>query len=214
MKKFKIKYCDLFWLFILSSWFGVILEGFYCLIKFGKWESHVVSIFGHFCIIYGFGTVLYYISCNLCHKLNIFLKFLIYAVVGTFVELMCGLLLDYGLGMYAWSYANSFMNYHGYICLFMFIVWGLFGLLFEYFLPLVNKLLGKLHHKIFSYIVPFFTTFMILNLVFTGICIYRWSLRHKNIQSHNSFERYIDKKYNDDYMAKRFMEWHFNDEKN
>lgn len=212
MKKRKIKYSDLFWLFIAASLFGVLIEGLYCLIKFGKWESHVVSIYGHFCIIYGVGVVFYYVFCNLFKDKNIFLKFFIYAFLGTFVELICGLLLDYGLGMRAWSYANSFMNYKGYICLFMFVVWGMFGIFFELCIPYINKCLKVTYNKIFKIILPIFTIFMIYNLTFTGICIYRWSSRHKGINAHNKIERYIDKKYDDKYMSKRFMEWYFIDE--
>lgn len=212
-KKNKIKYSDLFWLFIAASWFGVLIEGLYCLVKFGKWESHVVSIFGHFCIIYGVGVVFYYIFCSYFNKKNLFLQFFIYAFLGTFVELVCGILLDYGLGMRAWSYANSFLNYRGYICLFMFIIWGLFGILFEQFIPLIRKGLAFTKYKIFKIILPIFTIFMILNLSFTALCIYRWSERHKGLNPSNGIEKYIDKKYNDKYMSNRFMEWHFNDEK-
>ena len=213
MDEKKIKYSDLFWLFIAASWFGVIIEGLYCLIKFGKWESHVVSIYGHFCIIYGVGVVFYYIFCNLFNKKNLLLKFFVYAFLGTFVELVCGILLDYGLGMYAWSYSNSFMNFHGYICLFMFIVWGLFGVLFEHFTPLIQRGLKITYNKVFDFILPFFTAFMILNLLFTCLCICRWSERHKGFKPSNKIEKYVDNKYDDAYMSKRFMEWHFNDEK-
>ena len=209
--KEKITYSDLFWLFIAASWFGVIIEGLYCLLKFGKWESHVVSIYGHFCVIYGVGVVFYYVFCNIFKKKNIFFQFVVYAFLGTFVELVAGIILDYVLGMRAWSYANSFLNYRGYICLFMFIIWGIFGILFEQFIPLIRKGLTITKNKMFKLILPIFTVFMIFNLTFTSICIYRWSERHKNIKPSNKLEKYIDKKYDDEYMSKRFMEWYFID---
>ncbi len=212
-EKSKITYSDLFWLFIAASYFGLIIEGFYCLIKFGKWESHVVSIYGHFCIIYGVGVVFYYIFCNYFKKKNIFLQFIIYAFLGTFVELVCGILLDFGLGMRAWSYENSFLNYRGYICLFMFIVWGLFGIVFEQFIPLIKKCLKITYNKFFKIILPIFTIFMIFNLLFTSICIYRWSERHRELKPSNRLEKYIDRKYDDKYMSNRFMEWYFIDQK-
>ena len=213
MSENKIRYSDLFWLFIAASWFGVILEGLYCLFKFGKWESHVVSIYGHFCIIYGVGVIFYYIFCNIFKNENIFLKFFTYASLGTFVELVCGLLLDYGLGMRAWSYENSFLNFHGYICFFMFVIWGLFGLGFEKIIPLLKKGLKITEHKVFKIILPFFTIFMVINLSFTSLCIIRWSQRHNNKSPHNFVDTYIDKKYDDKYMSKRFMEWYFIDDK-
>ena len=116
MKESKISFKDCFWLFIFASWIGVILEGLYCFFRFGVWETHVVSVYGHFCIIYGFGVVFYYVFNHFFHEKNIIIKFCAYAFLGTFIELICGLLLKYGLNMMAWSYENCFLNFMGLIC--------------------------------------------------------------------------------------------------
>lgn len=208
----KIKYSDLFWLFIFASWFGVLLEGFYCLIKFGKWESHVVSVYGHFCIIYGVGIVFYYSLSHLIKKYNVILRFIIYAFLGTFIELICGLLLKCGLNMMAWSYSNCFLNFMGLICFRMFIIWGILGFVFEITNKYTDKFVRFTRKKVFNIIVPIFTLFMIINLSITTVAIVRWANRHNyNSKPSNKFERYIDKKYNDNYMEKRFMEWFFID---
>ena len=167
-KKFSIKFTDLFWLFIIASYVGLIMEGFYCLIKFGKWENHVVSIYGHFCVLYGFGVAFYYVFSKLFKDNKLWLRYIVYACLGTFVELVAGLLLEFGLGMYAWSYSNSFLNFRGHICLFMFLIWGIIGLLFEKCDPYIDKLLKIVHNKVCRIITPFFIVFMVLNLTFTG----------------------------------------------
>ncbi len=209
-KEVDIKYSDLFWLFILASYAGLLLEGFYCLIKFGKWESHVVSVYGHFCIIYGVGIVFYYLVSHYIKKFNIFLRFLIYACLGTLIELLCGLLLKYGLNMMAWSYGNCFLNFMGLICLRMFFIWGILGFIFEKTNKYTEKFLKLTRNKIFNIIVPIFTIFMIFNLTITAFAIVRWADRHNNYSKpSNKFERYLDKKYNDKYMENRFIEWYF-----
>ena len=209
-KEVDIKYSDLFWLFILASYAGLLLEGFYCLIKFGKWESHVVSVYGHFCIIYGVGIVFYYLVSHYIKKFNIFLRFLIYACLGTLIELLCGLLLKYGLNMMAWSYSNCYLNFMGLICLRMFFIWGILGFIFEKTNKYTEKFLKLTRNKIFNVIVPIFTIFMIFNLTITAFAIVRWSERHNNHSNpSNKFERYLDKKYNDKYMENRFIEWYF-----
>ena len=209
-KEVDIKYSDLFWLFILASYAGLLLEGFYCLIKFGKWESHVVSVYGHFCIIYGVGIVFYYLVSHYIKKFNIFLRFLIYACLGTLIELLCGLLLKYGLNMMAWSYSNCFFNFMGLICLRMFFIWGILGFVFEKTNKYTEKFLKLTRNKIFNVIVLIFTIFMIFNLTITAFAIVRWSERHNNLSNpSNKFERYLDKKYNDKYMENRFVEWYF-----
>lgn len=41
-----IAYENMFWLFMIGSVLGVILEGIWCLIRTGHWETHVVSMWG------------------------------------------------------------------------------------------------------------------------------------------------------------------------
>ena len=43
-----IQYADLFWLFILGSLLGVILEGLFCLVKYGHWETHGLDACGSY----------------------------------------------------------------------------------------------------------------------------------------------------------------------
>ena len=213
-KEVDIKYSDLFWLFIIASWAGLLLEGFYCLLKFGKWENHVVSVYGHFCIIYGVGIVFYYTLTHYIKKYNVFLRFFLYAFLGTFIELICGLLLKYGLNMMAWSYENCFLNFMGLICFRMFIIWGILGFVFEKTNKYTDKFVRLTRKKVFNFIVPFFTIFMIFNLSITTVAIIRWSHRHNyGSKPSNAFTKYIDKKYNDKYMQKRFIEWYFIDDK-
>ena len=56
----KITYDKLFWLFMAGSLMGVLIEGLFCLIRKGQWESHVVTVFGPFNALYGAGAVLFF----------------------------------------------------------------------------------------------------------------------------------------------------------
>ena len=50
-----------FWLYMIGNILGFLMEGFWCKLKYGKWESHVVSMIGPFCLIYGFGAAIFYL---------------------------------------------------------------------------------------------------------------------------------------------------------
>ena len=94
----------------------------------------------------------------------------------------------------------------------MFIIWGILGFVFEITNKYTDKFVRFTRKKVFNIIVPIFTLFMIINLSITTVAIVRWANRHNNnSKPSNKFERYIDKKYNDNYMEKRFMEWFFID---
>ena len=208
----RVSYGICFWLFMISNIAGLLIEGFYTLAVLGKWESHVVTMWGPFCLLYGFGTVGFYLMAAALYGKGYLLEFIGYALVGDVLELIGGFLLEFGLGMRAWDYTGYFMNYRGYICLVMTIVWGAIGFAFARFCPLISKGLSHYEHGIYRTIIIILSVFMLVNMIFTGICIFRWSRRHQGIKPSSSFEEFLDRKYDDDYMANRFMDWWFLDQ--
>lgn len=67
-------------------------------------ETHVVSVLAPYNILYGFGAVLFYIGAvKLQHK-SIAVQVAIMTAFATTLELLCGLILWYGLGMRAWVF--------------------------------------------------------------------------------------------------------------
>ena len=128
MKKDGVTYCNMFWLFMFGNVLGVLLEGTWCRLVFGHWETHVATIWGPFSLIYGVGAVMFYISGEKIRSTGykgVVARFCSIAIVATVFELACGLLLEYGMGMKAWDYSKSFMNYKGLICLKMTLLWDL-----------------------------------------------------------------------------------------
>ena len=126
MKKDGVTYCNMFWLFMFGNVLGVLLEGTWCRLIFGHWETHVATIWGPFSLIYGVGAVMFYISGEKIRSTGykgVVARFCSIAIVATVFELACGLLLEYGMDMKAWDYSKSFINYKGLICLKMTLLW-------------------------------------------------------------------------------------------
>lgn len=211
-KENRITYSKLFWLFIMGSLLGVLLEGVFCLFCYGHWETHVVSVWGHFCIIYGFGASGIYAGSVLMERKNTLTKFVTFAVIATVVEYLCGALLKYALDMKAWDYHGKFLNIDGIICLQMTFVWGLLGVLFsKYAVSPLEKLFAKMNGKGCKVACVCLSVFMAVNLAVTSTVILRWSERHHGAEPKSKIGIYIDDVYNDDVMEKRFVEWKFLD---
>lgn len=208
-KNKRITYPKIFWLFIIGSLAGIPMEGFWCLIKNGRWETHVVTVWEPLCIIYGFGMAGCYIASVLLDKKSIVLKFVTFSVVGSTVELICGLVLEYGLGMRAWDYSNSFMNLKGHISIGMTFVWGVFGLAFSLTIQFLDKILSILDRKLFKILCIFMSVFLAIDLAVSSVCFIRWSERHNGVLPSNQFEQVIDDTYDDAFMKNRFCEWEF-----
>ena len=205
----KNAYSGLLWLFALGSLLGVVLEGNFCLVRYGRWETHVVSVWGPFCILYGFGIVGFYLCSTILKQKKWWVQFLIYCGVGFAIELICGCILEFGLRMRAWDYSEHFMNIRGHVSLKMTIVWGIAGIGFSKIAPYIDKLLKKTEKRVWKNLSLVFTVFMLVNLIVTTAAVVRWKERHINVPAKNRFERLLDEKYNDSFMAERFCEWRF-----
>lgn len=172
--KAEITYEKLFWLFMAGSVVGVIMEGTFCVLTKGRWESHVLTLVGQFNALYGAGAVLFYSAIALMNKRKTVTKIAVITVVATVLELFCGLLAD-GIGMKAWDYSNSFLNYRGMICLTFTLGWGLAGFVFCLFFEKIDRALSKLQSKKWNIACIVLSVFMAINLSLTAVTILRWS---------------------------------------
>lgn len=208
-------YSNMFWLFMIGNILGVILEGIWCVIRNGRWETHVVTIWGPFCLIYGVGAVGGYLASALLSDKKILTRFAAFAAIGTVVEYVSSMLLEYGLHMRAWDYSSHFGNIAGRVSLQMALIWGVLGVIFSYFLvPLLQKLFGLLQGRLWKTVTVCMTVFMSINITLTAICLVRWKNRHEGVSPRNYMETFIDESYPDHKMEERFCEWSFLDTEN
>ena len=68
-------YATLLWLFVIGSAVGFVLEGLWCVLRTGRWESHSATIWGPFCIIYGVGAVAVYLLSAFLKNRGVLLQF-------------------------------------------------------------------------------------------------------------------------------------------
>lgn len=208
-----ITFQNMFWLFISASMIGVILEGFWCLIRSGRWETHVVSVWGPFCIIYGIGAVGFFIGSAYLNNKKLYVQFLVFALIANIIEYLCGWVLEYGLHMKAWDYSSHFLNIRGYISLKMTLIWGMLGIGFSRIaVPFTIQIFEKMQTKAWRISCMIFAVFMAINLIVTSICLIRWKNRHEGRLPVSEIGRWIDENYDDYKMERRFCEWHFIDE--
>lgn len=206
-------YSNLFWLFMLGNVLGVVLEGGWCLTRYGHWETHVVTIWGPFCLIYGIGAVGFYIVSVLLSNKKMLTQFIAFALIGTVVEYASSALLEYGLHMRAWDYSSHFGNIAGRVSLQMALIWGALGVMFAWLaVPLLRKLFGLLQGKQWRTAAACVTVFMIVNITLTAVCLVHWKDRHEGVPPRNNVETFIDETYPDHKMEARFCEWSFLDE--
>ena len=83
-----------FWIFILGSLAGYILEMIVAFVQNGYFESRQGVIYGPFTPVYGIGAVLYYLFFKKLKTRNRVKVFFITMVLGGMVEYLCSLLQE------------------------------------------------------------------------------------------------------------------------
>lgn len=139
----------LFFYFFLASVCGFLWEVLLFFIKEGHFRNRGF-LYGPWLPVYGTGAVLIYILLSRLrhHPVKAFVYSLL---IGTSLELIIGLTLDYFWGLRYWDYSGSPLNFRGYICLISALGIGIAGALWICLLsPHLEKLWFHMPEKIRS----------------------------------------------------------------
>jgi len=196
-----IKY---FWIYIITSFIGFIIETIWCYIRNKKIESRKGLIYEPIIPIYGIaGTLLVLISRNFNLNTNKEIFFVGF-FVSMIVEFLSSLFQEKLLSTKSWDYSDFPLNVNGRINLLYLLLFG-FVTLFLYdiiLLPIVEYIFNlKLNNK-FKIITLLLLLFNVFDSIISFIAVYRMKERKKENIKSNKFWDIIDSKYTDEYLKK------------
>lgn len=194
-------FSKLFWLFVIGSFFGTVLETFYALIFEGHFEVRVGMVTGPFIPVYGGGAVLITLCLYKLYKINSFIVFLASAFIGAAFEFFCSYFQEMILGTISWDYSDTPFNIDGRTNLAYAIVWGILGLFWlRYIYPFISRFIEKIPKKTGKPITIILLIFMIISGILTNVAIARKTRRAENIPPKTAIGAFCDKVFTDDYM--------------
>lgn len=206
-----LSFAVLLWLFIAGSLLGFVAEGVFHLIRKGTWAFRVGTLWGPFCVLYGFGVVaMHLVALSIRHKKPL-RQFLVFALTGSAVELLAGLFQKSVFGTQSWNYASHAINLGGYISLRMTLIWGLAGIALMYgVLPFLLSAFNRLQLARRTCLCRAAATFMAVNLLATTCALLRWQERVIAASpASNAVEAYMDVRWPDERMQARFPNMEF-----
>ncbi len=174
----KVELKKYFIYFMMYAIIGWIYEVFLEVVVY-KWGfSNRGVLFGPYCVVYGFGALIFIFTLNSIMKykgskiFNIFkplIIFLLCALIATFIELTASYLLDFLTGSWPWqTYVDYNYNFQARIALSPSIRFGLGGLLFLYVIqPLFEKILFKVGRESLNVVFYIFGLTLIIDVMFT-----------------------------------------------
>ena len=194
-------FTKLFYLFLFGSMLGTLFETIWALFAEGHFEIRVGMVYGPFIPVYGGGACFLTAVLYKLYKLSDTLIFVISAVVGAGFEYFCSWFQETLFGTVSWDYSNTAFNLDGRTNLMYALIWGFLGLVWvRYLYPWASMLIEKIPKRAGSIITTFLIVFMLINAFMSVSATYRWTQRTEGVPASNSFDRYLDKHFDDDKM--------------
>ena len=201
-----LKYSDCFWLFMVGGIIGYFVEIIWYFLRKHIWLIKNGTLYGGFQPIYAIGLLLLTVLLWKFRNKNPIIIFLLGCFIGGAFEYISGVFQQQFLNVYTWNYTKfGKLSINGHIYLPYCLLWGLASLLWIKFccVPTI-KLFRKIPMPLNKILVIILTILMSFNLLATTCVFYRKGARYKGIEPRNSLEKFIDNKYNDDFLDKRF----------
>lgn len=205
MKKTKLTFHDIFYIFIFGCFFGWIIEGIWTYLKKGVIINHSALVIGPFNIVYGVGAV---ILTLFLYKLKDKSKIEIFGVsfaIGTVLEYVMSFLMEKLVGFVAWNYRKKPFNINGRVCLQYSIFWGFLGIIWiKLIYPQIKKLIDKFNKLESIKLMKITIIFLIFDTLLTLGAIDRAKKFEQKIPPSNKIEEIYDKYFGVDYLNNMF----------
>lgn len=211
-----LNYYKLFWIFLIASVMGYIIESVWCIIRHGRLESRQGLIYGPISQVYGIGAVAMTIILFRLLKRGRKWVFLGSALLGGAVEIILSYLQEMCFGSVSWHYGSAGLGiFGGRTSLFYMVFWGFLGLFFiERVYPLLSNLIETIPNFRGLSLTWVIGLLLFCDIGISAVSVYRWSQRSLDIPPSSAIERKLDKLYPDDYMKEVFPNMQFRDNKN
>ena len=206
-----INFYKLFWVFLVGSFLGVIIEVIWCIIMNHHYESRVGLIYGPFNLVYGFGALAVAAGLYPLRKKRDIIIFLGGFVIGSLVEYVCSVVQELMFGSVSWDYSALPYNLAGRINLLYSLFWGFLAILWvRVVYPLFSRMLIKMPDKVGKILTYILLVFMIFNTVMSALAVERWEMRITDeAQDTNIVWEYFDEHYPNERMSKIYPNMRF-----
>lgn len=195
----------IFFIFMIGSTIGYIVEMIVAFIQEGHFESRQGVLYGPFTPVYGIGILVFYMFFNRIKTREKKKIFLLAMLLGGITEYLCSFLQEKIFGTISWDYSNWILNINGRTTLIHCTYWGIAGILYvtyiEPILPKIEEITRKNGTKILACGMAIL---MFFNITISSLAAIRQKYRNENIKPQNKLEEFLDEKYPDEYMDKIF----------
>lgn len=207
----KLGFFELFWIFVVCSVLGLVLETLFHLLVLGVSQDRAGLLFGPFSPIYGFGAVLMTVALNRFRSVSPLAPFVASAVIGGAFEFFVSWIMEALFGIHAWDYSGTFLSFDGRTNFVFMVMWGILGSVWvKLLLPLVLGALGSVSPRWRTGLTAVCLAFMLLDGVMTVQALDCWYGRLAGDAVDTPLEQFYAQHFDDDRMQARFQSMSMN----
>lgn len=195
----------LFWVFVLGSFYGDIVETIFVRITSGEWMSRSSLVIGQFSLVWGIGCFL--LTLFLHRMINWEDRYILIAgtVLGGAFEYLCSVFTEKAFGCVFWDYSHMKFNLNGRINLLYCFFWGIMAVVWLKILyPWLSKSIERIPMKLGKVLTWVLLLFFIFDISVSAAALYRMNARDDQKEPANWATEYVDKHYTDEWIAERY----------
>ena len=135
---------------------------------------------------------------------NYYLFLIITFFISAIDEYLSSLFQEKCFGTKSWDYSNMKGNINGRINLLFLLGWSIIGILWcKYYSNILNTIFSLLNNiNLLNEITFICFILLIYDCYISIVASYRQTSRRRGIKPRNKYEKWLDKKYNDEFMQK------------
>ena len=195
---FTLKLVKVFWVFIIGSVIGYVLEMIVGLVQNGHFVSRQGLLIGPFIQVYGLGLVTYYLVISKIKDKNNVKIFILSMILGGVIEYLFSFFQEKLFGTISWDYSNLPFNINGRTSFLHCLYWGTGGVLFvKFILPYIDGLDNLYKYKAYKIITSFLIVFICFDIIISGLAGIRCLERRRNMETKNDIDVFFDVYYPD-----------------
>ncbi|MDD4094746.1 MAG: putative ABC transporter permease [Oscillospiraceae bacterium] len=199
----------LFWMFLMSGAFGVLVETVFWFIRTGQIESRATFVWAPLNMVYGAGGVLMTVILYHARKYPFPVIFLVGMAVGCFVEYTCSLVQEVVFSSVSWHYSDM-MDIHGRTNMKYAFFWGILALFWlGVMYPTMSALLLKIPRRTGRLLTVVLLIYMTINIGMTFFAVRRWEARQRHTEPVFTIHQLMDAWFPDDFMEHLFPNLRF-----
>lgn len=193
----------LIWIFTIGSILGYCVEMLWCYIRNGHFESRKGLIYGPISPVYGIGGIVLTLLLYRFINYNGIIIFFISAIIGGVFEYLCSWVQEKAFGSVSWDYDSKNLSINGRTSVEYSVFWGILGVFFlRDIYPLFDKFMGYFSDGTIKILTIIFLVFLIPDIIISALAVRREVARMKDVQARNALDRFLDKKYPDEFLKK------------